>query len=269
MPVTPEAVLELLAQGGVDLASSHVVVIGRSRIVGAPLAQALLAADATVSVAHYQTPSLEALCRSADVVIPCAGVPGLVKGDWIRPGGAVVNVGEARALLAEAESLLAALSSQTLLISSLSLEQLQLISAGIELSPALRRARADQRLRLAALDGAPVAAATASPARGHGSGKRTASGAPVGTGERCDVLLLSCCFVPRARAARSSTRVAARRTARPCRRARHWPCACRCRGRALATRWLRRRARRRVRRGADADRRARGGGPARARCRRR
>ena len=93
MPVTPEAVLELLAQGGVDLASSHVVVIGRSRIVGAPLAHALLAADATVSVAHYQTPSLEALCRSADVVIPCAGVPGLVKGDWIRPGGAVVNVG--------------------------------------------------------------------------------------------------------------------------------------------------------------------------------
>ena len=93
VPVTPESVLQLLAQGGVDLASSHVVVIGRSRIVGAPLAHALLAADATVSVAHRHTPSLEALCRSADVVISCAGVPGLVKGRWIRPGGAVVNVG--------------------------------------------------------------------------------------------------------------------------------------------------------------------------------
>ena len=93
VPVTPEAVLQLLAQAGVDLSSSHVVVIGRSRIVGTPLAHALLAADATVSIAHRHTPSLEALCRSADVVVSCAGVPGLVKGGWIRPGGAVVNVG--------------------------------------------------------------------------------------------------------------------------------------------------------------------------------
>ncbi|EOD38232.1 tetrahydrofolate dehydrogenase/cyclohydrolase, partial [Emiliania huxleyi CCMP1516] len=90
---TPEAVLQLLQQRGVALAGSHALVIGRSRIVGSPLAAALLAADATVSVAHSRTKGLASLCRSADVIVSCAGYPGLVRGAWVKDGAAVVSVG--------------------------------------------------------------------------------------------------------------------------------------------------------------------------------
>lgn len=93
LPVTPEAVLQLLQQRGVALAGSHALVIGRSRIVGSPLAAALLAADATVSVAHSRTKGLGSLCRSADVIVSCAGYPGLVRGAWVKDGAAVVSVG--------------------------------------------------------------------------------------------------------------------------------------------------------------------------------
>ena len=85
--------LQLLQQRGVALAGSHALVIGRSRIVGSPLAAALLAADATVSVAHSRTKGLGSLCRSADVIVSCAGYPGLVRGGWVKDGAAVVSVG--------------------------------------------------------------------------------------------------------------------------------------------------------------------------------
>ncbi len=93
LPVTPGAVMEVLRGRGVDLASSRVVVIGRSRIVGSPLAHALVSANATVTVAHSYSRDLESLCRDADVVISCAGVPGLVKPGCIWAGAGVVSVG--------------------------------------------------------------------------------------------------------------------------------------------------------------------------------
>ena len=85
--------MEVLKAQGVDLARSRILVIGRSRILGSPLAHALLAENATVTVAHSFSEDLEDLVRASDVVISCAGVPGLVKGNWIKPGAGVVSVG--------------------------------------------------------------------------------------------------------------------------------------------------------------------------------
>ena len=73
MPVTPDAVLQLLAQRGIQLNGRHALVIGRSRIVGSPLAHALLKGNATVTVAHSYSAGLAALCQAADLVVSCAG----------------------------------------------------------------------------------------------------------------------------------------------------------------------------------------------------
>ena len=72
-PVTPDAVMQLLAQRGIQLEGRHALVIGRSRIVGSPLAHALLKSNATVTVAHSHSSGLPSLCQAADLVISCAG----------------------------------------------------------------------------------------------------------------------------------------------------------------------------------------------------
>jgi methylenetetrahydrofolate dehydrogenase (NADP+)/methenyltetrahydrofolate cyclohydrolase len=73
------------------------VVIGRSNIVGKPVAQLLLAEDATVTIAHSKTRDLAAICRRADVLIAAMGRPEMVRGDWIKPGATVIDVGINRA----------------------------------------------------------------------------------------------------------------------------------------------------------------------------
>ncbi len=78
------------------LAGAHAVVIGRSTIVGGPMAQLLLAANATVTIAHTLTRDLPRLCREADVLVAAAGSPRLVRGDWIKPGAVVIDVGTTR-----------------------------------------------------------------------------------------------------------------------------------------------------------------------------
>ena len=93
VPCTPLGCRMLLEDTLGDLAGARAVVIGRSNIVGKPMAQLLLAADCTVTVAHSKTRDLPAVAREADILVVAAGRRELVRGDWIRPGAAVVDVG--------------------------------------------------------------------------------------------------------------------------------------------------------------------------------
>ena len=93
VPCTPKGVMHLLREAGVRLPGARAVVLGRSRIVGRPMLQLLLDADCTVTVAHSRTRDLPAECRRADVLIAAVGRPEMVRGDWIAPGAAVVDVG--------------------------------------------------------------------------------------------------------------------------------------------------------------------------------
>jgi methylenetetrahydrofolate dehydrogenase (NADP+)/methenyltetrahydrofolate cyclohydrolase len=90
---TPRGVMRLLAETGIDLAGKHAVVVGRSNIVGKPLAQLLLAKHATVTMAHSRTRDLADVCRQADVLVAAVGKAGLVRGDWVKPGAIVIDVG--------------------------------------------------------------------------------------------------------------------------------------------------------------------------------
>jgi methylenetetrahydrofolate dehydrogenase (NADP+) / methenyltetrahydrofolate cyclohydrolase len=90
---TPLGCLILLRETLGELAGAHAVVVGRSVLVGRPLAQLLLGADCTVSVAHSRTRDLADLCRQGDILVAAVGRPGMVRGDWIKPGAAVIDVG--------------------------------------------------------------------------------------------------------------------------------------------------------------------------------
>jgi methylenetetrahydrofolate dehydrogenase (NADP+)/methenyltetrahydrofolate cyclohydrolase len=92
-PCTPLGVMKLLRATGVGIRGAIAVVLGRSAIVGRPMARLLLAADATVTVAHSRTRDLPAECRRADILIAAVGRPEMVQGDWIKPGATVVDVG--------------------------------------------------------------------------------------------------------------------------------------------------------------------------------
>ncbi|MEL6907784.1 MAG: bifunctional 5,10-methylenetetrahydrofolate dehydrogenase/5,10-methenyltetrahydrofolate cyclohydrolase, partial [Planctomycetota bacterium] len=92
-PCTPAGCVEILDRNGIDLAGKDVVIVGRSQLVGKPMAQLALARNATVTVCHSRTADLAAHCRRADVIVAAVGVARLVKGDWVRPGAVVVDVG--------------------------------------------------------------------------------------------------------------------------------------------------------------------------------
>lgn len=93
VPCTPAGVMALLAAAAVPIQGARALVIGRSTIVGRPVAALLLAADATVTIAHSRTRDLAAECRRADIVIAAIGRAAFVRGDWIAPGAAVIDVG--------------------------------------------------------------------------------------------------------------------------------------------------------------------------------
>ncbi|MDQ3587516.1 MAG: bifunctional 5,10-methylenetetrahydrofolate dehydrogenase/5,10-methenyltetrahydrofolate cyclohydrolase [Actinomycetota bacterium] len=93
VPCTPAGVMELLAHTGVVLEGAEAVVVGRSQLVGKPLAALLLAASATVTHCHSRTRDLAATCRRADVLVAAAGSPGLVTADMVREGATVIDVG--------------------------------------------------------------------------------------------------------------------------------------------------------------------------------
>jgi methylenetetrahydrofolate dehydrogenase (NADP+)/methenyltetrahydrofolate cyclohydrolase len=93
VPCTPAGVMELLAHAEVELEGARAVVIGRSQLVGKPLAQLLLAANATVTQCHSRTRDLADVCRQADVLVAAVGRPGTVTGDMVRDGAVVIDVG--------------------------------------------------------------------------------------------------------------------------------------------------------------------------------
>ncbi len=92
-PCTPNAVMNMLKAYGVVMQGKRAVVLGRSEIVGKPMALMLLEEQATVTIAHSRTLDLPALCREADILVAAMGQPGLVEGSWIKPGAVVVDVG--------------------------------------------------------------------------------------------------------------------------------------------------------------------------------
>ena len=96
-PCTPAGIQELIVRTGVETSGAEVVVVGRSNIVGKPIANMMLqkgpGANSTVTVVHTRTKDLAAHCKRADILIVAAGVPGLVKPEWIKPGACVIDVG--------------------------------------------------------------------------------------------------------------------------------------------------------------------------------
>lgn len=93
LPCTPAGVMELLRQNDVPIAWRRAVVVGRSSLVGKPLAMMLLAADATVTLAHSRTEKLDEVCRQADLLVAAIGSPKFVKKEWIKKNAVVVDVG--------------------------------------------------------------------------------------------------------------------------------------------------------------------------------
>ncbi|WP_337997777.1 bifunctional methylenetetrahydrofolate dehydrogenase/methenyltetrahydrofolate cyclohydrolase FolD [Oleispirillum naphthae] len=93
IPCTPLGCLTLLKRELGDLAGLHAVVVGRSNIVGKPMATLLLRENCTVTMAHSRTRDLPALCREADILVPAIGKPRFIRGDWVKPGAAVIDVG--------------------------------------------------------------------------------------------------------------------------------------------------------------------------------
>lgn len=92
-PCTPKGVMVLLEESGVDLKGKNAVVIGRSDIVGSPVSYLLKNADATVTVCHSKTQNLPEVVKQADIVVAAIGQPSFVKGDWLKPGAVVIDVG--------------------------------------------------------------------------------------------------------------------------------------------------------------------------------
>jgi methylenetetrahydrofolate dehydrogenase (NADP+)/methenyltetrahydrofolate cyclohydrolase len=93
VPCTPNGVMELLAHEGVELEGAEAVVVGRSKLVGVPVARLLLLANATVTTCHSRTRDLAAVCRRADVLVAAVGVPRLLGADAVKPGAVVIDVG--------------------------------------------------------------------------------------------------------------------------------------------------------------------------------
>lgn len=93
LPCTPKGCLELLSRSGITIKGKNATVVGRSNIVGLPVALLLLKEDATVTIVHSRTKEPENIIREADIVIAAAGQATMIKGSWIKPGAAVIDVG--------------------------------------------------------------------------------------------------------------------------------------------------------------------------------
>ena len=93
VPCTPAGCIMLLKDHLGDLSGKHAVVVGRSNIVGKPVSMLLLKENCTVTITHSRTADLPATCREADILVAAVGVPEMVKGDWIKPGAVIIDVG--------------------------------------------------------------------------------------------------------------------------------------------------------------------------------
>ena len=93
IPCTPKGVMRLLEETGMELSGKHAVVVGRSNIVGKPMALLLLQANCTVTIAHSKTVNLAEICSQADVLVAAVGRPGLITANMVKPGAVVIDVG--------------------------------------------------------------------------------------------------------------------------------------------------------------------------------
>ncbi|WP_417225465.1 bifunctional methylenetetrahydrofolate dehydrogenase/methenyltetrahydrofolate cyclohydrolase FolD [Amphritea sp.] len=93
IPCTPMGCMIMLEQTLGDLSGKHAVVVGRSNIVGKPMAALLLQANCTVTIVHSRTQNIETLCREADILVAAVGRPEMIKGSWVKPGATVIDVG--------------------------------------------------------------------------------------------------------------------------------------------------------------------------------
>lgn len=92
-PCTPQAVMEILDHYDINLTGKRVTVVGRSMVVGKPVAMLLLAKNATVTICHTKTANLQEECKKADIIVACAGVPRMITSDFVREGQVVIDVG--------------------------------------------------------------------------------------------------------------------------------------------------------------------------------
>ena len=102
--MTPLGCVRLAKTVHPSLAGLEAVVVGRSNIVGKPLAQLMLAENATVTIAHSRTRELAAVCRRADLLVAAVGRPEMIRGDWIKPGASVIDVGINRIAVADGKT---------------------------------------------------------------------------------------------------------------------------------------------------------------------
>jgi methylenetetrahydrofolate dehydrogenase (NADP+)/methenyltetrahydrofolate cyclohydrolase len=93
VPCTPRGIMRMLAEAQTPLKGARAIIVGRSNIVGKPMAALLLAQHATVTIAHSRTVDLQQRCREADVLVAAVGRAKMVKGDWVKPGATVIDVG--------------------------------------------------------------------------------------------------------------------------------------------------------------------------------
>lgn len=93
LPCTPAGVMELIKESGIDITGKECVVIGRSNIVGKPMAVLLLSQNGTVTVCHSKTANLEEKIKNADIIVAAVGKPEFIKGNFIKPGAIVIDVG--------------------------------------------------------------------------------------------------------------------------------------------------------------------------------
>jgi methylenetetrahydrofolate dehydrogenase (NADP+)/methenyltetrahydrofolate cyclohydrolase len=96
VPCTPQSVMTLLKSTGISMEGKHAVVVGRSNIVGRPVAELLLRENATVSICHSKTVNLKEVCRSADILVSAMGKPGFITGDYVKAGAVAIDVGTTR-----------------------------------------------------------------------------------------------------------------------------------------------------------------------------
>lgn len=92
-PCTPAGVMELIKESGVEVSGKNCVVVGRSNIVGKPMAMLLMGADGTVTIAHSRTKDLKAVCREADILVVAIGKAKFITADYVKPGAVVIDVG--------------------------------------------------------------------------------------------------------------------------------------------------------------------------------
>lgn len=123
---TPVGCMVLLKDVLGDLTGLHAVVIGRSNLVGKPIAQLLLQANCTVTIAHSRTRDLAGLCRQADILVAAVGRPEMVRGDWIKPGATVIDVGINRVPVTDSE---AAAEGRTRLVGDVAFDEALSVAA--------------------------------------------------------------------------------------------------------------------------------------------